>query len=130
MNTLKARLSTAAISAALAMSGFLLNAPAAHAANSGYVMCADQSAIVGIWVDVKGGRSGWAARGGSGHSQTWSYNTQGREYALHVGCGGTPMNWRTNVRSGYTKTGYNLNCFPGTIYGSATIVVANGCRWT
>lgn len=105
------------------------NAPVAHAANSGTVMCANQDPVVGVWVQVSGGTSGWAARSGSGYSQKWSYNTQGKSYQLHVGCGGTPQKWASNLKTPYTTSGANATCFRGWGYGGASGWVSDRCIW-
>ncbi|HNE74864.1 MAG TPA: hypothetical protein PK623_08080, partial [Microthrixaceae bacterium] len=68
----------------------LVTTGTAGASNGGSVMCVNQAPVVGVWVNVQGGRSGWAGRSGSGFQQGWSYNTQGRPYSLTVGCGGGP----------------------------------------
>ena len=100
----------------------------AAAANSGRAMCVDQSPVVGVWVNVSGGNSGWAARSGSGFEQGWSYNTQGKAYSLTVGCGGTPASWRTSTSTPYYSTGWsNVTCFPGWSYGFGSVWVQNRC---
>ena len=72
--------------------------------------------IVGMWVEVQGGRSGWAELRGSGSNRTWYYDTQGKPYQVHVGVGGTPQRWGSNIKSGWNynqggavqvNTGYN-----------------------
>ena len=57
--------------------------------------------IVGMWVEVQGGRSGWAELRGSGSNRTWYYDTQGKPYQVHVGVGGTPQRWDSNIKSGW-----------------------------
>ena len=57
--------------------------------------------IVGMWVEVQGGRSGWAELHGSGSNRTWYYDTQGKPYQVHVGVGGTPQRWDSNIKSGW-----------------------------
>ena len=75
--------------AILATVGAFVAATPAHAA-SGYVTCATSN-VVGVWVDVDGGTDGWAYRSGSGNTNYYSYNTQGKRWRVNVGCGGTPM---------------------------------------
>ena len=100
----------------------------ASAANGGTAMCADQSKVVGVWVNVSGGTSGWASRSGSGYSQNWSYNTQGRSYSLTVGCGGTTARWATSTSTPYfSKSWSSVTCFPGGSYGFGTAYVYNRC---
>jgi hypothetical protein len=85
----------------------------AHAANSGQVMCMNREEVVGVWVEVQGGKSGWASRTGQGYAQNWHYDTQGKPYELHVGCGGSPASWRTsNSTFGFQRDWVFLNCFP------------------
>ena len=74
--------------AILATVGAFVAATPAHAA-SGYVTCATSN-VVGVWVDVDGGTDGWAYRSGSGNTNYYSYNTQGKRWRVNVGCGGTP----------------------------------------
>lgn len=117
--------------AGLLAAASLMGTPSpAMAANSGTVMCADQSTVVGVWVEVSGGRSGWATRSGSGYSQRWSYNTQAKSYSLHVGCGGTPQKWAYSTKTTFTTTKANATCFPGGSYGLGTVFVYNKCYWT
>lgn len=97
---------------ALVAVGSLIFATPAHAAN-GYVSCATSN-VVGVWVDVDGGRDGWATRSGSGSVNRYSYDTQGKRWRVQVGCGGTPQNWGQSIGSNWS-----------TIQGSATIVCAD-----
>lgn len=114
--------------AALLLGGLTFGAGSASAANSGYAMCANQASVVGVWVNVSGGRSGWASRSGSGYSQRWSYDTQGRYYSLTVGCGGTPQRWAVSTSTPYySKSWSSVVCFPGYSYGYGTRYVANRC---
>jgi hypothetical protein len=64
-----------------------------------------------------GRRAGWKQRLGdadrSGYAQGWHYDTQGKPYELHVGCGGSPDNWRTsNSTFGFQRDWVVVNCFP------------------
>lgn len=58
--------------------------------------------VVGVWVEVYGGESGWARIERTGDSQiaNWRYETYGRPYSLHIGIGGTEENWAQNVHTG------------------------------
>lgn len=76
-------------------------------ATGGHVMDGQQRPIVGMWIEVEGGGSGWASLGGRGYNRTWSYNTRGRRWQAHVGVGGTPQNWGANVKSGWIMTQRN-----------------------
>ena len=68
-------------------------------AAGGNVMDGNQREIVGMWVEVQGGKSGWATLRGQGYSKTWSYDTQGKPYQLHVGVGGSPEHWAHSIHS-------------------------------
>lgn len=93
----------------------------ANAADSGRVYCVNGEAVVGVWVTVQNGTSGWARRGGQGSSQTWSYGTQGKPYKLTVGCGGSPAKWRASTSTpSFQKWWQVVNCWPGPrdMYGN------------
>ena len=112
--------------AAIAM--LAIGTDSAVAANSGSATCVNQAPVVGVWVNVSGGTSGWAARSGSGFAQNWSYNTQGKSYSLTVGCGGTPSAWRWSTSTpSYSTTWSHVMCFPGGSYGYGTAYVYNRC---
>ncbi len=96
----KFRAGLVAGSAMLAVAAF--NVPAASAANSGTVECVAQNKVVGVWVDVQNGKDGWASRsaiGGAASRNRWSFNTQGKNYKLHVGCGGSTSKWKYNIKT-------------------------------
>jgi hypothetical protein len=119
------------LAAALGVAAVGLTPAAAQAANAGTAMCANQDPVVGVWVNVSGGSSGWAARNGSGYYQSWSYNTQGKSYSLTVGCGGTPASWKTSTSTpSYRTTWSNVTCFPGWSYGLGTVLVKDRCYAT
>lgn len=71
-------------------------------AASGQVMDSHRP-IVGVWVEVKGGGSGWAklTRTADQNVVSWSYNTRGRDYQLHVGVDGNPQKWKHNIKTGW-----------------------------
>ena len=83
--------------------------------------------MVGMWIRVEGGRSGWANWWHKGGSQYgWSYNTQGRRWTADVGVNGTPKNWAINAR-GFNWTdrqdgGVAVWVNQGGHYGWRTIV--------
>jgi hypothetical protein len=105
-----------------------VSASPAFAATSGTEMCVNQDPVVGVWVNVAGGTSGWATRTGSGYSQTWSYNTQGKSYSLTVGCGGTPASWNASTSTpSYSSSWSNVVCFPGWAYGLGGIYAHDRC---
>lgn len=72
-------------------------------ASQGYIMEAGRKNIVGVWVEVKGGTSGWAkfspTISGQKYSVSWSYNTQNKPFSLHIGVGGTPQDWEYNIKT-------------------------------
>jgi hypothetical protein len=106
----------------------LLGAAPAQAANSGSAMCANQDTVVGVWVNVSGGTSGWATRTGSGYQQNWSYNTQSKQYSLTVGCGGTPANWAASTSTpSYSSSWSHVVCFPGWAYGLGGVWAHDRC---
>jgi hypothetical protein len=116
------------LTAAIAAGGLMGMHGSALAANGGNAMCMNQWPVVGVWVNVSGGTSGWAGRSGSGYSQHWSYNTQGRPYSLTVGCGGSPQVWASSTSTPYYSTGWsNVDCFPGWSYGFGSIYVRDRC---
>jgi hypothetical protein len=117
------------VAVAVATAGLMTaGAGAANAANSGYATCMNQANVVGVWVNVSGGRSGWASRSGYGYQQRWSYDTQGRSYSLTVGCGGSPSNWAASTSTPYyNSTWSSVSCFPGWSYGFGSTMVANRC---
>ena len=106
------------------------DAPTALAANNGRVMCVNQAPVVGVWVNVSRGTSGWAGWSTTGvsYSATWSYNTQGKPYSLTVGCGGTPAKWASSSSTPVYSTNWvNIMCYPGWSYGLGTIFVKDRC---
>lgn len=119
-----------ALAVGVTLSGglFAAGADVALAANSGSAICANQDPVVGVWVNVSGGTSGWASRSGSGYRQNWSYNTQGKPYSLTVGCGGTTSSWKASTSTPtYRTTWSNVMCFPGWGYGFGTAWVKDRC---
>lgn len=118
----------AAIAGLVAAGGLAFAQGSAVAANSGYATCANQDAVVGVWVNVSGGSSGWASRTGSGYQQQWSYNTQSRSYSLTVGCGGSPARWAASTSTPHYSTGWSsVTCFPGWAYGFGGVYAHGRC---
>lgn len=77
--------------------------------------------IVGIWVEVQGGRSGWASFNptisGQRYSVSWRYGTQNKPFSLHIGVDGTPRNWKYSLRTRVFKRNTNggqINVTPGS----------------
>ena len=70
-------------------------------ADSGYVMDGNQRPIVGMWVEVEGGVSGWATiRNGNpnqSYNKVWLYNTRGKRWRVSVGVGGTSQQWQNSI---------------------------------
>ncbi|MDO5344001.1 MAG: hypothetical protein Q4F02_03800 [Candidatus Saccharibacteria bacterium] len=103
----------AVITAFVAAMCVTLVAPSqAHAASyTGTVHCTggsilwNDSAVVGIWIDQPGGRSGWASFTKKDKwSAEWSYDFKNdAPYQIRVGCGGTPQAWQTTNRGQYVK---------------------------
>lgn len=65
----------------------------------------NDSAVVGIWIDQPGGRSGWASFTRRDRwSANWSYNfVNNSPYQIRVGCGGTPQSWQSTNRGRYVN---------------------------
>jgi hypothetical protein len=85
----------------------------ANADTNGQALCMNSDEVVGVWVAVQGGSSGWARRTGQGHAQGWHYDTQGKPYELHVGCGGSPAHWKaTTTTFGYQRNWSVVDCYP------------------
>lgn len=107
------------------------NSLPASAANSGTVKCMSESTVVGVWVTVSGGTSGWASRSSwvSPAHVRWSYNTQNKPYKLTVGCGGTPAKWATSSSTATFRTNWtDVFCWDRNgRYGGGTIYVLGSC---
>jgi hypothetical protein len=106
------RLRSAALVAALAITPALAIAAPAQAATgtiSGSVTCVNgwlqNSKPVGIWVDSNKA-DGWATlSSGTGATGGWTTNfsfsaKDATSFTLHIGCGGTSANWKTNTKKG------------------------------
>lgn len=94
----------AALVAALGL-GSIATTQTAHAAEGYIYNNYDSGHVVGVWIHVKGGTSGWANhRKVDGNKWKWSYDTQGKDWKPDVGIGGTPQNWAINAKGhGYTS---------------------------
>lgn len=85
-----------------------LGVPSASAAPttvSGTIGCINSASPVGVWIQAKTSKSGWAqtkvpVRLG-GHSKVdYSFTLdKGGDYQVHVGCGGTPQKWAKSLKS-------------------------------
>ena len=80
----------------------ILSTPAYAAGGS--VQCPADT-VVGLWIEVSGGISGWAKLEPTPDSSisAFSYDTQGKEWRGHVGCGGTPENWGYTIYTNWTR---------------------------
>ncbi len=77
-------------------------------------MCVSQANLVGVWIDAKSGGSGWATRTAvNNYTANYRYSLpNGGNYAVNVGCGGTPQNWATNNKSNaHGGTTNNFTCY-------------------
>lgn len=88
---------------ALGLLGGMMATSQTAEASQGYIMEGTQKPIVGVWVEVKGGTSGWARFSptirGQKYSVSWNYNAQNKPFSLHIGVGGTPQNWKYNIKT-------------------------------
>jgi hypothetical protein len=76
---------------------------------SGYVQCSTM-AVAGIWIVAKQGGSGWAKWAAFDSSSTARYTyslPNGGQYAVHVGCGGSPAHWLTTPYSKVVSGTFN-----------------------
>lgn len=95
---------------------------------SGNVFDGNEREIVGMWVEVNGGTSGWASLtsiNGAKHNKRWSYNTQGKSYQVHVGIEGTPKRWGANIKSGWVSNQGNniqINTARHWLFGNQILV--------
>lgn len=104
----------AALAALITMIG--LAAPASAATTvSGYVTCVSQRSVVGVWVQAVNGGSGWASWSPQpeNYSARYQYSLPyGGQYAIHVGCGGTPARWATaNYSDNVGGTNNSFTCY-------------------
>jgi len=109
MNARK-RLTAIAVGLLIMAGGAFATAAPASASVSGDIQCFyGNDAVVGAWVEVPGGTSGWASLSPDGYGgANYSYGavSAGTTYRLHVGCGGTPQSWGTTFYTPYVTGGY------------------------
>lgn len=112
--------------AGVALASVAFSAQKAEASN-GNIMDGDRMPIVGIWVEVHGGKSGWAnfrpTTPGQKYSVAWNYDTQNKPFELHIGVGGTPQKWKYSIHTRVFKRntyGGQINIIPGTTNLSIT----------
>jgi hypothetical protein len=79
-------------------------------AKSGIVEDKSNQGIVGMWVEVEGGRSGWAkltgGEGGTSYYSFWEYDTQGKRFKVDIGYNGTPAQWGKTIHSNWIDTDF------------------------
>lgn len=116
MSTFKKKLMASFVTIALSTTGVMAATASSPAYAAGGTASCAMNEIVGIWIEVDGGRSGWANRKLTNNPRInqWSYDTQGKRWSANVGCGGTPQNWRWTIGSNWTF-----------IQGAATISCAD-----
>jgi hypothetical protein len=104
----------------------LMAQPAGATVRSGNVACwADHQNVVGVWVEVSGGGSGWASWSGDTSRSTswWRYDVpSGRSYRLHIGCGGTKSAWKSKAICPWTTLTTNSNWTVVYLYGSRACI--------
>lgn len=96
----------AGLSTVLLSLGFLVGLTGTANAAGGKVTCpVGMGHVVGVWMEVSGGGSGWArlTNTSGGLAKRWSYDTKGRSWRAHVGCGGTPQKWKRKYYSDWTS---------------------------
>jgi len=71
----------------------------------------NDSAVVGIWIDQPGGRSGWASFWRTSRwSSGWSYDfVNDAPYQIRVGCGNTPQAWQSTNLGRYVTPSWASN---------------------
>lgn len=108
------RLTLAAAALALVLAAVLARPAAAATTIGGGVMCAGSTPVVGVWVDQASGPDGWAQRwsNGAAHYNYWRYyNSNGGNYRVVVGCGGTPQRWASSNSSGWVRGWHEFTCY-------------------
>lgn len=91
-------------------------------ADSGIITNPYGEPIVGVWIEVHNGRSGWASwepvNSYSRNIVRWNYDTQGKDWEAHVGRGGTRIDWGIVHKSGITNQHGRVNMLltEGIIY--------------
>jgi hypothetical protein len=91
-----ARIAALGIAVVFAIIASMISIPAASASITvrGQVMCVDEENVTGVWIAASGG-SGWASWSSiNGYTVNFSRGGVSGSWTVHVGCGGTPSNWR------------------------------------
>lgn len=82
----------------------------------GQIGCINSASPVGVWVEAQNSTSGWAAHEvpielGGLSKVNYSYTLdRGGAYSVHVGCGGTPERWATDLRSDFVSGSRDFLC--------------------
>jgi hypothetical protein len=100
------RIAALGIAVAFALIASMLGIPAASASMTvrGQVMCLDQDNVTGVWIAASSG-SGWASWSSiNGYTVNFSRGGVSGSWTVHVGCGGTPSNWRYSPDGKVTVT--------------------------
>lgn len=109
VSQLKKRIGSGLAVLGLCLAGLAVSAVPAQAA-SGTVTCPTQG-VSGMWVEVENGNDGFATLSGGPNTKTWTYNTQGKKWRAHVGCGGTSQVWGMSLTSNWTTLqGGTISC--------------------
>jgi len=82
----------------------------------GQIGCINNASPVGVWIEARSSTSGWASHEvpielGGLSKVNYSYTLDhGGPYSVHVGCGGTPEHWATDLRSEYVSGSQDFLC--------------------
>lgn len=84
---------------------FVANGKNVYAASGSVTSYSTELKIVGIWIEVEGGTSGWAWLSSNQLQRaSWNYDTQGKKWRAHIGVGGDPQNWLYKVYTPWTTS--------------------------
>lgn len=111
----------AALAAGMIAGAGAVTAPNAAAAENiivGVVDCDQNYDEVGIWVDARVGKDGWADRQSDGEGgMIYVYTlSEPTDYQLHVGCGGTLAEWQFTIPTTWLNNQHN-HLYCSTILG-------------
>lgn len=60
--------------------------------------------IIGMWVNVRNGQSGWATLTQTSIGEyDWYFNAQGKDWWAHIGVGFNPQNWEYHAYTDWTN---------------------------
>lgn len=100
----------AAVAAALTLVGgggiFLTSAAQASVTVSGQVTCVDELPVEGVWIQASGGSgyASWTPTSGASYNARFSRGGVSGSWTVHVGCGGSPSNWKYSPDGNTTTT--------------------------